>query len=144
MLAEEGGRYRPVEIEIGREADGRTVVLAGLEEGEMVVASGQFLIDSEASLSGIIARSEASTPAPPVEADLHEAEGRIIEIGEGEVTLAHGPFATLGMPGMTMAFPLAKPELATGLEAGDAVVVGVRETGAGLIVERIEKTGGAP
>ena len=56
MLAEPGGRYRPAEIRTGREAGGRTEVLAGLAEGEQVVASGQFLIDSEASLSGTDAR----------------------------------------------------------------------------------------
>jgi Cu(I)/Ag(I) efflux system membrane fusion protein len=56
MLAEPGGRYRPAEIRTGREAGGRTEVLAGLAEGEQVVASGQFLIDSEASLSGTHAR----------------------------------------------------------------------------------------
>jgi Cu(I)/Ag(I) efflux system membrane fusion protein len=56
MLAEPGARYRPAEIRTGREAGGRTEVLAGLAEGEQVVASGQFLIDSEASLSGVDAR----------------------------------------------------------------------------------------
>ena len=33
-----------------------TEVLAGLAEGEKVVASGQFLLDSEATLVGIKAR----------------------------------------------------------------------------------------
>jgi Cu(I)/Ag(I) efflux system membrane fusion protein len=56
MLAGPGGRYRPAEIRTGREVGGRTEVLAGLAEGEQVVASGQFLIDSEASLSGVDAR----------------------------------------------------------------------------------------
>jgi membrane fusion protein, copper/silver efflux system len=53
MLAGPDGRYRPAEIRTGREAGGRTEVLAGLAEGEPVVASGQFLIDSEASLAGV-------------------------------------------------------------------------------------------
>jgi len=56
MLAQAGGRYRPAEVRTGREAGGRTEVLAGLAEGEQVVASGQFLIDSEASLAGVDAR----------------------------------------------------------------------------------------
>ncbi|MFZ3183978.1 MAG: efflux RND transporter periplasmic adaptor subunit [Pseudomonas sp.] len=54
MLAEAGGRYRPVEVRLGRENEGKTVVLQGLEEGQQVVASGQFLLDSEASLKGIL------------------------------------------------------------------------------------------
>jgi Cu(I)/Ag(I) efflux system membrane fusion protein len=56
MLAEPGGRFRPAEVEIGRESNGQTEILAGLSPGEKVVASGQFLLDSEASLSGIPAR----------------------------------------------------------------------------------------
>ena len=56
ILAEDKGRYRPVEVEVGRETDGQTVILQGLAEGQQVVASGQFLIDSEASLKGIAIR----------------------------------------------------------------------------------------
>lgn len=56
MLALDGGRYQPAEVRTGREAGGKTEILAGLTDGEKVVASGQFLIDSEASLSGLQAR----------------------------------------------------------------------------------------
>ena len=56
MLALAEGRYQPAEVRVGREAGGQTEILAGLREGEKVVTSGQFLIDSEASLSGVEAR----------------------------------------------------------------------------------------
>lgn len=56
MLADGKGRFRPAEVRIGREAGGQTEILAGLAAGEKVVASGQFLLDSEASLTGIAAR----------------------------------------------------------------------------------------
>ena len=56
MLASGDGRYRPAEIRTGREGGGKTEVLAGLAAGEKVVASGQFLLDSEASLTGIAVR----------------------------------------------------------------------------------------
>ncbi|MFK9985578.1 efflux RND transporter periplasmic adaptor subunit, partial [Escherichia coli] len=45
MLALDKGRYRPAEVQIGRESGDDTEILAGLSEGEKVVASGQFLID---------------------------------------------------------------------------------------------------
>ena len=48
--------YRPAEVETGQEHSNRTEILSGLVEGEEVVVSGQFLIDSEASLSGVLAR----------------------------------------------------------------------------------------
>ncbi|WP_409319216.1 efflux RND transporter periplasmic adaptor subunit [Pseudomonas sp. KCJK9016] len=53
MLAEDAGHYRPVEVRSGQESDGKTLILQGLEEGQKVVTSGQFLLDSEASLKGI-------------------------------------------------------------------------------------------
>ena len=56
MLASGDGRYQPAEVRTGREGGGQTEILAGLAVGEKVVASGQFLLDSEASLTGIAAR----------------------------------------------------------------------------------------
>jgi Cu(I)/Ag(I) efflux system membrane fusion protein len=57
------GSFVPAEIVTGTEADGRTEVLKGLSEGQKVVASGQFLIDSEASLRGTLQRLGGGTPA---------------------------------------------------------------------------------
>lgn len=56
MLATGNGRYQPAEVRAGREGGGQTEILEGLAAGEKVVASGQFLLDSEASLTGIAAR----------------------------------------------------------------------------------------
>ncbi len=55
MLAHEDGQFTPAEISTGRESHGQTEVLHGLQAGQKVVASGQFLIDSEASLKGVSA-----------------------------------------------------------------------------------------
>ncbi|MCP1444960.1 Cu(I)/Ag(I) efflux system membrane fusion protein [Pseudomonas sp. GGS8] len=65
MLAEDGGRYRPVEVRAGQENDGQTAVLSGLEEGQQVVSSGQFLLDSEASLKGLTVQPLEQTGAQP-------------------------------------------------------------------------------
>jgi Cu(I)/Ag(I) efflux system membrane fusion protein len=56
MLRGEAGRYIPQEVSIGTEIGDKTVVTAGLTEGQQIIASGQFLIDSEASLNGIEAQ----------------------------------------------------------------------------------------
>jgi membrane fusion protein, copper/silver efflux system len=52
MLAEQG-RFRPVDVQLGQEIGEQTVIENGLAEGQLVVASGQFLLDSEASLRGL-------------------------------------------------------------------------------------------
>jgi membrane fusion protein, copper/silver efflux system len=142
MVAEEGGRFRPVEVRTGRETEDRTVILAGLEEGQQVVASGQFLLDSEASLRGLTAApTEMFMPSAPA---LHEAEGTVVGIEDDMIFLDHGPFPTLNMPGMTMGFPLADPALTEGLQEDDRVRVGVRESDEGLTIEAIEKLEAQP
>jgi Cu(I)/Ag(I) efflux system membrane fusion protein len=67
MVAGPGGRYRPVEVRLGREGGGRTEILAGLAEGQKVVASGQFLLDSEASLGGVDAKPLEGAPMTPAD-----------------------------------------------------------------------------
>lgn len=56
LVAIKGSRFAPVEVKLGQESNGQVAVLEGLEEGQNVVVSGQFLIDSEASLKGVVAR----------------------------------------------------------------------------------------
>ncbi len=53
MVVESGGKFRPVEVIASQEIGNHTRIQKGLKEGQEVVTSGQFLLDSEASLSGI-------------------------------------------------------------------------------------------
>ncbi len=67
MLAEQGdssGRFRPVDVEIGIESGGQTEIKRGLQAGQRVVVSSQFLIDSEASLKGVEARLNDAAADP--------------------------------------------------------------------------------
>jgi len=69
IVAENGGRYRPVAVRTGASSGGKTEILEGLKGGERVVVSGQFLIDSESSLNGALDRlpqadSKAQEPQP--------------------------------------------------------------------------------
>jgi Cu(I)/Ag(I) efflux system membrane fusion protein len=58
-------RFVPVLVRTGRSAGGRTEILEGLSPGARVVASGQFLIDSEANLSGALDRLGKPGAVPP-------------------------------------------------------------------------------
>lgn len=150
LLAADGGHYQPVEVQIGQESSGKTVVLKGLAEGQKVVASGQFLIDSEASLKGVLTRLEGgsasamTTPKPSRDkaAALNQAKGKVESIKAGEITISHGPVASLGWGAMTMTFKLAKPELAAGLKPGDSVAFGFSQSGGDFVVQQLSKTGG--
>jgi Cu(I)/Ag(I) efflux system membrane fusion protein len=154
MLAEPGGGFLPAEVRVGREANGRAEVLAGLSEGEKVVASGQFLIDSEASLAGLQARPIAELPSAPAAAartapapaapkpPLYETTGRVEQITPTSVTLSHRPVPALNWPAMTMSFRLADPALAQGIKVGDQVAFAFDQPKEGRTVRRMTRVGG--
>lgn len=123
MLAEDKGRFRPVEVETGIESNGQTEVKRGLDAGQRVVVSSQFLIDSEASLKGVEARlNGASLPAVNNTAPRHEGQGKVEAIGRDAITLSHGPIASLKWGAMTMDFKVPlKGSLPRNLEVGDPV-----------------------
>lgn len=61
VVAESKGRFRTQPVTLGRESGGMREILSGLEAGTRVVISGQFLLDSEASLSATESRMDATT-----------------------------------------------------------------------------------
>src|ERR1700676_5686488 len=52
IVADDVTHFRPVLVRVGAEQGGRSEILEGLDLGQSVVASGQFLIDAEANLRG--------------------------------------------------------------------------------------------
>ncbi|MCK5425998.1 MAG: efflux RND transporter periplasmic adaptor subunit [Emcibacter sp.] len=52
MVSHEFGRFEAVEVELGKSSGEQVQVMRGLKEGERVVISGQFLLDSESSFTG--------------------------------------------------------------------------------------------
>lgn len=54
------GRFAPREVTLGPQSDGLVQVLDGLEDGEQVVTSAQFLIDSESNLRAAVAKMIAA------------------------------------------------------------------------------------
>ncbi|GAA0260077.1 MULTISPECIES: efflux RND transporter periplasmic adaptor subunit [Rhodanobacter] len=81
ILAEGDGHFRAVSVRTGRAAGGYTEILDGLHGSEKVVVSGQFLIDSEASLSGALERlnGTADQPAPTASTPMHD-----MPMGDGQ------------------------------------------------------------
>jgi Cu(I)/Ag(I) efflux system membrane fusion protein len=56
VKALDGGRFEPVEVVTGMRQGSEVEVLSGLQEGDAIVVSGQFLIDSESSLQASFQR----------------------------------------------------------------------------------------
>ncbi len=146
------GRFRPAAIEIGLESDGRVEILAGLNEGELVVTSGQFLIDSEASLNATMLRllpdshhdADGKSAGKP---SIHSIVGVINGFNDdGTVNLTHGPIETLGMMGMTMNFRVAPSFQLNRFEIGRTLRFKVVQTEDGWleVVDAEPAVGGEP
>ena len=74
------GRYRPVAVEVGQQVGDLVVLRSGLVAGQQVVVSGQFLLDSEASLAGVVSQAApmadaASMPAAATMPAMPSASG---------------------------------------------------------------------
>lgn len=59
------GRFEPREVKLGADLGDALEVVSGLAEGDQVVASGQFLVDSEARLRSVLGSLSAEPAAEP-------------------------------------------------------------------------------
>ncbi|MEO6017871.1 MAG: efflux RND transporter periplasmic adaptor subunit [Polaromonas sp.] len=118
MLAEANGRFRPVNVEAGIDSGGQTEIRSGLQAGQRVVVSSQFLIDSEASLKGVEARLNGDTSSQLVK---HKGEAKVIAIDKDSALLAHGELPTAGMGAMTMEFKAPANGMPGNIAKGDRV-----------------------
>lgn len=125
VIVSDGDKFVPAEVGVGRESGGETEILSGLKAGQKVVASGQFMIDSEASLRGTVRRMGEGTRQPDQQASapaaLHKASGKVEKIAAGEVVISHGPVASLDWGAMTMGFAPPPSGLAGGVRVGDTI-----------------------
>ena len=143
------GRFSPAEVRIGREANGQTEILAGLAPGEKVVVSGQFLLDSEASLGGIDVRPIGAAAQAGSGKDAgdqkkpqsYSATGMIEKITARSVTLRHGPVSALDWPAMTMAFAIERPAQLRGFKRGDNVTFSFVQADSGPRIVSIRQRG---
>jgi Cu(I)/Ag(I) efflux system membrane fusion protein len=146
MVAQGDGRFMPVDVEIGTEANGRTEIHKGLEAGQKVVVSGQFLIDSEASLRGATTRM-SEMPAPDkgkAAGTTHRGEGKVESISKDEVTLSHGPIPSMQWPAMTMGFKVPASGLPKNVAVGDTVAFEFQQTKDGTFEIAAISPAGAP
>ena len=130
MLALDEGRFAPVEVVTGLEANGQIEIVKGLQLGQKVVLSGQFLIDSEATLRGLQARlnpadtAALATTAPATAAPTYRTDALVLGIEGDRVSLDHPEIPALKWPRMTMDFLLPAPaDRPRDLAAGEKVEI---------------------
>ncbi|MFP3567280.1 efflux RND transporter periplasmic adaptor subunit [Paraburkholderia sp. SIMBA_030] len=146
------GRLQPVSVVVGNDAGDDTEVSSGLTEGQQVVASGQFLIDSEASLKSVLPKLEAtaptgaSAPAPAPAAaapQTYDTTGKVEQVTAGDITFSHQPVPALGWGAMTMTFGKPSPTAFPDVKPGQTVHFVFRQSGDGYQLTKVEPIGGA-
>ncbi|HWA38286.1 MAG TPA: efflux RND transporter periplasmic adaptor subunit [Burkholderiales bacterium] len=150
VLALGEGKFRAVPVEVGSETAGQSEIRKGLQAGDNVVLSGQFLIDSEASLGATISRLEVATEQPQASAGQtgsHKSRGRVKEVdaAAGRVELEHEPIPAMQWPAMTMGFIAEDKAQLMGLKKGDVVEFEVKpkpDQEGNYLVPKIAKAGG--
>ena len=107
------GKYQSVLVELGSEGldqDSGMVkvqIVDGLEQGDRVVTSAQFLIDSESNIDAELARLTSSEPSPQVqnkESVMVMGVINSVMAGHDMVNITHEPVEEWGWPEMTMNF----------------------------------------
>lgn len=141
------GRFQPRVVRTGVVSGGKIEIISGLSEGDVVVTSGQFLLDSEANGEQAFARLSASdddtgsqadmnmnmpdvgSPNEQTDSDVNSADpvygttGVVRQLESGTtITIAHQPVEALGWPSMTMAFQIPSQMNIGDLAVGDAVM----------------------
>uniref|UniRef100_A0A7V2B2N3 Efflux RND transporter periplasmic adaptor subunit n=1 Tax=Rhodothermus marinus TaxID=29549 RepID=A0A7V2B2N3_RHOMR len=137
ILALGEGRFRPVRVQPGLEAQGYVQILEGLQGDEQIVARAQFLIDSEARLKQALAafmggHQHGATPAPETQL---QPSPRAPE---------HQEHGTSPAP-KTQPQPLPRMPEHQGHSANqDTTVVSLRIDANGFVPSRIEVPSGRP
>ena len=139
IVRKESGNFEPREVKLGADLGDQLEVVAGLAEGDLVVTSGQFLVDSEARLRSVLGNMAAAQPASAAPlsaastagaASTYTGQGKVESVDKDSITITHGPIPELKWPGMTMGFGKTDPKAFADVKPGDTVHFEFRKGGA--------------
>ena len=145
------GRLQPADVTVGNDVGSETEVISGLSDGETVVASGQFLIDSEASLKSVLPRLEGAAGAsaampvstPGAAPKTYETTGKVEKVSAADITFSHQPVPALGWGAMTMSFSKPSSGAFPDVKPGQTVHFVFRQTDDGYQLTKVEPAGDA-
>lgn len=146
IVMNETGGLQPVEVELGIKLGDRTEVLSGLRDGQQIVASGQFLIDSEASLRSVLPKLREGAPtgaddtakAATTPATTYETTGKVEKVAANSMTFSHQAVPALSWPAMTMTFSKPAADAFPDVKAGQTVRFSFKQSSDGYQLVSVE------
>ena len=122
VLALGEGKFRSVKVTTGLQGQGRTQILSGLESGQSVVTSAQFLIDSESNIAAELNRIDPTALVTNEESiDRVWVNGKIIQVEEQSLMLSHEPVEKWQWPAMQMSLAVDETIDLSDYQSGDEI-----------------------
>lgn len=139
------GKFAQRAVVAGMESGGQVEIIDGLAPGETVVTSGQFLLDSEASLTAGLARLSAPDAAKSMSAakKTAHATGVVNAIDGDTINISHAPVPDINWPAMTMDFRRVDGAAAVPLQPGARIAFELREEDGEFVISNITPVPGA-
>jgi Cu(I)/Ag(I) efflux system membrane fusion protein len=138
------GKFEARPVKIGIESGDWMEIQSGLKAGESVVTSGQFLLDSEASVKASFARmSPGNEPSMKPETTRGFGVIKSIMPDHGMLNLEHDPIPDLGWPSMQMDFTVVDGVSLDGLSVGQGIDFELEKQGDNYRISRIHQLGEA-
>ena len=118
VLALGDGRFKSVEVKVGRYDEDSAEILSGLNEGDEVVTSAQFLIDSESSKTSDFKRMSHDVDVTQPKSVWTKATINSLMVDERKINATHQPISRWEWPEMTMDFDVAETVDLSSLQEG--------------------------
>ncbi|AIY35897.1 efflux RND transporter periplasmic adaptor subunit [Acinetobacter baumannii] len=141
IVGREQGRFEPVVVQLGQSDGNKIAVLQGLKAGQRVVISGQFLIDSEANLQGILDKLNTGQPitsSQTIKRSTYQGLGKVEKVTNQDITISHQAIPELGWGAMTMIFKQPVQPF-TRIQQGDQVNFSFTKVGNSYVISDISK-----
>lgn len=138
------GRFQPRDVTAGIESGEYLEIINGLSVGDNVVTSGQFLIDSEASLKASIARMSSPNSSDKNKVSKSEkiiGTGMVNKImaNQNKINMAHDPIPALSWPDMVMDFDVKSNVELNSFNKGDKVEFELEKSENGYVIKSLSK-----
>jgi len=141
IVGREQGRFEPVVVQLGQSDGNKIAVLQGLKAGQRVVISGQFLIDSEANLQGVLDKLNTGQPiasSQTIKRSTYQGLGKVEKVTNQDITISHQAIPELGWGAMTMSFKQPVQPF-TRIQQGDQVNFSFTKVGDAYVISDISK-----
>ena len=151
IVRKDSGSFEPREVQLGADMGDRIEITEGVSDGDQVVASGQFLVDSEARLRSVLGNMNAAAPAASAtaasapaaaKASVYIGQGKVESVDAESITISHGAIPELKWPAMTMGFGKPNPKSFSDVKPGDRVHFEFKEGPSGYQLTTVHRLGG--